>query len=70
MPAHGFAALQGSDGRISKFCIVSLPLSVSVLPKTSTCFNRLYLPVYNNRQQLQRYLRITISIDVSGFGME
>ena len=22
MPAHGFAALQGSDGRVSKFCIV------------------------------------------------
>ena len=70
MPAHGFAALQGSDGRVSKFCIVSIPLSVSVLPKSSTCFNRLYLPLYINRQQLQRYLRITISIDVSGFGME
>ena len=70
MPTHGFEALQGSDGRISKFCLVSIPLSVSVLPKSSTCFNRLYLPMYEGIEQLQHFLRITTALDVTGFGME
>jgi E3 ubiquitin-protein ligase NEDD4 len=71
VPAHGFEALQGNDGRVSPFTVVSVPLERELpWPKASTCFNRLYLPLYESEKQLQHNLRITVRCDVTGFGFE
>ena len=71
VPVHGFEALQGNDGRVSPFTVVSMPLDRDQpWPKASTCFNRLYLPIYESEKQLQHNLRITVRCDVTGFGFE
>ena len=71
VPAHGFEALQGSAGRVSRFSIVSVPLDRDLpWPKASTCFNRLYLPMYEREKQLQNCLSTTLCCGVTGFGLE
>jgi len=70
VPAHGFSALQGSDGRISRFAITSVERSASTLPKSSTCFNRLYLPKYSSFDELNHYILLITNMDVTGFDME
>jgi len=66
VPVGGFAHLYGSNGpqrlQIS-------PKKVCGLPTAHSCFNRLELPNYSDKEKLKKDLLLAIS-ETSGFGLE
>eukprot|EP00537_Pseudo-nitzschia_pungens_P013973 CAMPEP_0172383768 /NCGR_PEP_ID=MMETSP1061-20121228/1579_1 /TAXON_ID=37318 /ORGANISM="Pseudo-nitzschia pungens, Strain cf. pungens" /LENGTH=972 /DNA_ID=CAMNT_0013112101 /DNA_START=55 /DNA_END=2973 /DNA_ORIENTATION=+ len=70
VPSRGFSVLQGNDGNIKKFCVHGVSRKQNVFPKAHTCFNRIDLPDYNSKQELERYLGQAVSMSYVGFGME
>eukprot|EP00752_Nemacystus_decipiens_P004902 g4461.t1 len=71
VPSQGFAVLQGNDGNIRRFTINGLPdLDSGLFPKSHTCFNRIDLPMYSNKKELEEYLTMAINMECTGFGIE
>ena len=79
VPAQGFKALQRNDGKYQRFCLEAMDPAVSPqsmapgclwLPVSHTCFNRLDLPVYKSRKDLEEALKIVVNLDVTGFSMD
>ncbi|ETP35555.1 hypothetical protein, variant 1 [Phytophthora nicotianae P10297] len=70
VPVEGFKGLTGMDGEIQLFTI-QLGKDVStvytVLPHASTCLNRLDLPLYASKAELERILTMVVEMDVTGF---
>ena len=69
VPAQGFAALQGNDGNIRKFTI-HLDKNLKVFPKAHTCFNRIDLPTYKSKAELNKFVSMAINMESTGFGVE
>jgi E3 ubiquitin-protein ligase NEDD4 len=69
VPVQGFGYLQGNDGNIRKFTING-DKNVKVFPRAHTCFNRIDMPMYKSKTELQKYLTMAISIESTGFGLE
>jgi len=70
VPVQGFGALQGNDGNIKLFTIDSVEMNVSVFPKAHTCFNRIELPLYENKAQLKKYILQALQLESVGFNQE
>lgn len=70
LPAQGFKALQSNDGKYRKFNIQSILKSESLFPRAHTCFNKLDLPMYTSKEELDAHLSVVIHMDVTGFSME
>lgn len=70
VPVQGFAALQGNDGNIKTFCIDSVPFNQCIYPKAHTCFNRIELPIYPTKNDLETYVLQAIQVEITGFGIE
>jgi len=68
VPSRGFAYLQGNDGNIKKFAIHGT--ECGVYPRAHTCFNRIDLPIYESKKELQEKLRASITMAAVGFDME
>lgn len=68
VPSRGFAVLQGVDGDIKKFTIHGVDLDKYPYPRAHTCFNRIDLPTYRNKQDLK--LRLTQAITLCGVGFD
>lgn len=66
VPCHGFKALQRNDGKYQRFCIQSLPRNELRFPRAHTCFNRLDLPLYSTRDELEAGLKVIIAMDTTG----
>ncbi|CAN0398052.1 unnamed protein product, partial [Ectocarpus fasciculatus] len=61
----------GNDGNIRRFTINGLPdLDSGLFPKSHTCFNRIDLPMYSNKKELEEYLTMAINMECTGFGIE
>jgi len=69
MPAKGFSSLQGNDGNVRKFTI-GVTLETCVYPRSHTCFNRIDLPLYEEREELVEKLQIAITMASTGFDIE
>mmetsp|Transcript_9745 Transcript_9745/g.36623 ORF Transcript_9745/g.36623 Transcript_9745/m.36623 type:complete len:1008 (-) Transcript_9745:519-3542(-) len=69
LPAAGFRALQSNDGRVRRFQLNGISPDVSSYPRAHTCFNRLDLPVYRDKQELVVWLSCSVNMDVTGFSM-
>jgi E3 ubiquitin-protein ligase NEDD4 len=69
VPSKGFAYLQGNDANIRRFTVHG-DKSLSVFPRSHTCFNRIDMPMYKTKADLQKYLTLAISTECSGFGIE
>eukprot|EP00603_Paraphysomonas_imperforata_P007013 CAMPEP_0114429338 /NCGR_PEP_ID=MMETSP0103-20121206/9428_1 /TAXON_ID=37642 ORGANISM="Paraphysomonas imperforata, Strain PA2" /NCGR_SAMPLE_ID=MMETSP0103 /ASSEMBLY_ACC=CAM_ASM_000201 /LENGTH=677 /DNA_ID=CAMNT_0001598659 /DNA_START=266 /DNA_END=2300 /DNA_ORIENTATION=- len=69
VPAQGFAFLQGHDGNIRKFTLHG-DKNVKVFPRSHTCFNRLDMPLYTSKQDMQKYLTMAITYETTGFDIE
>jgi E3 ubiquitin-protein ligase NEDD4 len=69
VPAQGFAFLQGHDGNLRKFTLHG-DKNVKVFPRSHTCFNRLDMPLYSSKQEMQKYLTMAITYETTGFDME
>ena len=70
VPAQGFKALQRNDGKYQRFNVQSIPKSEMRFPRAHTCFNRLDLPVYSCREELEAGLRLVLAMDITGFTMD
>jgi len=70
VPASGFAMLQGNDGNIRKFTVNSITKSASIFPRAHTCFNRIDLPLYENKKELKKYLTLAIQMECTGFDID
>lgn len=63
-------ALQSNDGNYRQFNIQSVRRSESMFPRAHTCFNKLDVPLYESKEELQGYLSLVISFDLTGFSIE
>lgn len=70
VPVQGFEALQGNDGNIKLFTIDSVKFEDSVFPKAHTCFNRIELPLYNNKDEMKKFMMQAIALEACGFAIE
>eukprot|EP00053_Salpingoeca_punica_P016777 m.159588 g.159588 ORF g.159588 m.159588 type:complete len:1052 (+) comp17043_c0_seq1:343-3498(+) len=68
LPVGGFKELMGSNGP-QPFCIEKLTGSVKALPRSHTCFNRLDLPAYLTKKELEEKLTKAIE-ETEGFAIE
>lgn len=69
VPIQGFGYLQGNDGNIRKFTLHG-DKNVKVFPRAHTCFNRIDMPIYKTKADLQKWLTMAISMESTGFGIE
>lgn len=69
LPVEGFRALRTTRGETAKFTIESLGLEF-LYPRAHTCFNRLDIPLYDSKEDLQTSLLYVIENHCAGFGME
>ena len=70
VPARGFGVLQGNDGSIRKFTINGVPVDICLYPRAHTCFNRIDLPMYKTKADLEEKLRLAVSMSATGFDLE
>ena len=70
VPVGGFRYLQGADGALRRFGIMGVSLDECAFLRAHTCFNRLDLPAFQARADVEAAVRAILSIDVSGFDAE
>jgi len=70
VPSLGFAALHGNDGKTQKFTLNGVSLESCLYPRAHTCFNRLDLPCYDTKEELEEKLRLVVTMEATGFDME
>lgn len=69
VPVQGFGYLQGNDNNIRRFTIHG-DKNVKVFPRAHTCFNRIDMPIYKTKAEMQKYLTMAISMESTGFDIE
>jgi hypothetical protein len=71
-PVEGFRGLESNRGNYAKFCLQKVEYkNENSLPKSHTCFNRLMLPCYPSKKDLEKSLGIVLKMDFDGhFGIE
>lgn len=69
VPSNGFEFLQGSEG-VRQFTIQGVELETCLYPRAHTCFNRIDLPRYEEREELAEKLKISITMSATGFDLE
>ncbi|KAH9122984.1 hypothetical protein LEN26_001523 [Aphanomyces euteiches] len=69
-PIQGFKALVSYDGQICPFSLQGIPFSDTAYPRAHTCFNRIDLPLYETKEQLQDVLTVVINTEITGFTEE
>lgn len=69
VPIQGFAYLQGNDCNVRRFTLHG-DKNVKVFPRAHTCFNRIDMPIYKSKEELQKFLTMAISMESTGFGIE
>jgi len=72
VPLGGFAELQSNRGMISPFTIEFLQYNKSIKNYiiAHTCFNRIDLPCYPNKQELEEAIHFVSEKEMWGFGIE
>ena len=75
VPLGGFGALESTRGQKAKFTIEKAPYNsnsdpMGNLPRAHTCFNRLDLPKYPNKADMQVAIDYIANNEIIGFGME
>ena len=72
VPFGGFSALESNRGNVSKFTIESVPYEIGKknFVKAHTCFNRLDIPIFNNKNELKEAIQFISSNEIIGFGIE
>lgn len=70
LPPPGFKALQSNNGTYRKFNIQSISKVECPYPRAHTCFNKLDLPVYESKAELEAYLSIVVNMEATGFTMD
>ncbi|KAF0716259.1 Aste57867_2948 [Aphanomyces stellatus] len=69
VPLQGFKGLTSYDGTLCPFALHAIPYTKGVFPKVHTCFNRIDLPVYPNRELLREGLFVLLNTEIADFSM-
>jgi len=69
VPVQGFAALQGPHG-VQRFTLNGVRRTVSFYPRAHTCFNRIDLPLYSDKEELRTKLLVAAQMEATGFSIE
>ena len=72
VPLGGFADLEGNNGYLSRFTIEYIIYNNNVknFIKAHTCFNRIDLPCFTNKNDLKNAIKFVSENQIWGFGME
>ena len=72
VPVGGFKALESNRGQISKFEIVKIDFQKGFnnFLRVHTCFNRLDLPNYPDKESLKKAIKFALENQVLGYGIE
>ncbi len=72
VPLGGFAELQSNRGNLSQFTIeyIAYDSKKKNYIKAHTCFNRIDLPNYSNKNELEQAIRFVSEKEMWGFGIE
>ncbi|KAI9911855.1 hypothetical protein PsorP6_009678 [Peronosclerospora sorghi] len=70
VPVQGFKALTSYDGRICPFTLRPLPGQTRGFPKVHTCFNRVELPLYMTKTEMERALYAVLEMEWTEFSDE
>jgi len=70
VPSRGFCSLQGNDGNVRKFTLHGVTLETCVFPRSHTCFNRIDLPLYEDKADCEEKMKIAITMAATGFDIE
>ncbi len=70
VPIDGFHSLAGTRNKYYNFTIESSTDSKNRLIEAMTCFNRIALPKYNNKSDMQRVINTIIDNDTNYFGKQ
>ena len=72
VPLGGFEALESNRGNIAKFTIESIPYRKGCknFIKAHTCFNRLDIPIFINKNELVEALKFVTNNEILGFGID
>ena len=70
LPAQGFKALEANDGNFRRFTLAGVRKKDALYPKAHTCFNRIDLPTYETKKELEGYLTLVINMEITGFSDE
>lgn len=70
VPSRGFSVLQGNDGNTRRFTIHGMEVGVSLYPRAHTCFNRIDLPMYETKEEMQEKLELAVTMVATGFDIE
>ena len=70
VPIEGFGYLKTLRGEPAKFTLQSIEGGKRSLPQAHTCFNRLEIPIYCKKSEMQDALKYVIKHHSLGFGLE
>jgi hypothetical protein len=72
VPLGGFASLESNRGSNAKFTIESIPYEPNKKNyiKANTCFNRLDIPLFNDKNELKEAILFVCSNEILGFGID
>ena len=70
VPSRGFAVLQGNDGNVRKFTVHGIEVGSCLYPRAHTCFNRIDLPMYDDKADLKQKLELAVTMVATGFDIE
>ncbi|CAH0520446.1 unnamed protein product [Peronospora belbahrii] len=67
VPLSGFRGLTSYDGRLCPFNLKGVSYRMTQYISSHACFNRLDLPLYQNKKELKSMLYATLDNDLTGF---
>ncbi|RQM12506.1 hypothetical protein DD237_008387 [Peronospora effusa] len=70
VPVQGFKGLTSYDGRICPFSLRPLPGQTRGFPKVHTCFNRVELPLYDIKTEMETALYAVLDMEWTEFSEE
>jgi len=72
VPLGGFEVLESNRGNIARFTIESISYTKGCknFIKAHTCFNRLDIPLYANKDELVEALKFITNTEILGFGID
>ena len=70
VPSRGFAVLQGNDGNVRKFTVHGIEVGSCLYPRAHTCFNRIDLPMYDDKADRKQKLELAVTMVATGFDIE
>ncbi|CAN0030870.1 unnamed protein product, partial [Choristocarpus tenellus] len=61
---------QSNDGNFRAFSMQSIRKRESAFPRAHTCFNKLDLPVYSTKKELEECVTLCICFEQTGFTID